>query len=267
MAPIDERLRLRVAIVGAELSRELFGGEVPANARVFAGGSWYAVIGGLRQRSNAGTSRTVQSIDVDRAVIVPLSVMDVSVGKGDAVDRVHEIGVRAGDAAEIEATGQLLTLLVSRRHGGASPFELIVPRELLRARVRAQRTFHVVLIAIGGLALLISGIGIMNVMLASVTERTEEIGIRRAVGARRSDILTQFGVESAALCVAGGLAGVPIGALFAAIVARAGDWPVSVTAGPILLALLLALGVGLAFGVYPARVAANIQPIDALRSP
>ena len=267
MAPIDVRMRSRVAVVGAELSRELFGGEVPAGARAFAAGNWYAVIGGLRQRSNAGTGRNVQSIDVDRALIVPLTVMDVSLGKGDAADRVHEIGVRVGTSGEVEATGELLAALASRRHGGGSPFELVVPRELLRARLRAQRTFHVVLIAIGALALLISGIGIMNIMLASVTERTEEIGIRRAVGARRSDILTQFSVESAALCLAGGFAGVPLGAVFAAIVARAGDWPVSVTAGPILLALVLALGVGLAFGVYPARVAANIEPIDALRSP
>lgn len=266
IAPMDERMRLRVAVVGAQLSRELFGGEVPADARVFAGGNWYAVVGGLRQRSNAGTSRSTQALDVDRALIVPLMAMDVSAGKGDAVDRVHEIGVRAGGAAEVEATGRLLAALVSRRHGGSGHFEVIVPRELLRARLSAQRTFHVVLIAIGALALLISGIGIMNVMLASVIERTEEIGIRRAVGARRVDILAQFGLESAALCFAGGLAGVPLGALFSAIVARAGGWPVSVTAGPILLALLLAVGVGLAFGVYPARVAANIEPIDALRS-
>ena len=266
IGPLDEQMRLRVAVVGAQVSRELFGGEVPADARVFAGGNWYAVVGGLRQRSNAGTSRSADAMDIDRAVIVPLMTMDVSAGKGDAVDRVHEIGVRAGGAGEVEATGQLLSALVSRRHGSGSHFELLVPRELLRARLQTQRTFHVVLIAIGALALLISGIGIMNVMLASVTERIEEIGIRRAVGARRADILTQFGVESAALCFAGGVAGIPLGALFSAIVAKAGGWPVSLTAGPILIAVFLALGVGLAFGVYPARVAANIEPIDALRS-
>jgi putative ABC transport system permease protein len=267
MAPIDERTRLRVAIIGAELSRELFGGEVPAGARVFAGGNWYAVIGGLRQRSNAGTGRNVQSIDVDRALIVPLTVMDVSAGKGDAIDRVHEIGVRVGGPGEVETTGQLLAAIASRRHGGLSQFELIVPRELLRARLRAQRTFHVVLIAIGALALLISGIGIMNIMLASVIERTNEIGVRLAIGARRSDIVKQFGIESAALCLAGGVAGVPLGALFSLIVARAGGWPVSVSAGSILLALLMATLVGVVFGVYPARVAAAVEPIDALRAP
>ena len=266
IAPVDERMRLRTAVIGAQVSRELFGGEIPTNARVLAGGNWYTVVGGLRQRSNAGATGSTHAMDVDRAVLVPLMTMDVSTGKGDAVDRVHEIGVRANGAGDVEATGQRIAAIVSRRHGGDTHFDLVVPRELLRARLQAQRTFHVVLIAIGALALFISGIGIMNVMLASVNERIEEIGIRRAVGARRTDILTQFSVESAVLCFAGGLAGVPLGALFSAIVAKAGGWPVSVSAGPILLAVLLALGVGLAFGVYPARVAANIEPIDALRS-
>ena len=267
LAEGDEHAARRVAVVGAELARDLFSGEVPDSARVFAAGDWFTVVGVLRQRSNAGGGHGAATLDIDRALIVPLPAMDVSTGLGDSVDRVHEIAVRPGAQSEVEAVGRSIAALVARRHGGASSFDLVVPRELLRARLRTERAFHVVLLGIALLALLISGIGIMNIMLAGVVERTQEIGIRRAVGARRSDIVRQFGIESAALCLAGGVTGVPLGALLSAAVAWAGGWPVSVSAGPVLLALLLAIVVGLAFGVYPARRAAAIDPIVALREP
>ena len=263
----DDRTRRRVAVIGAALSHELFGGSPPATPRIYAAGNWYTVIGGLRARSNAGAGGSFSSIDIDRAAFMPLGAMDVSTGRGDTMDRVNEIGIGLDDATDVALTGELVMALAARRHGDSSQLELVVPRELLRARMRAQRTFHVVLLSIGTLALIISGIGIMNIMLASVVERTSEIGIRRAVGARRSDILRQFGFEAAALCVGGALVGVPLGGLVSLIVAQTGGWPVSVSAGAIFLALMMAVVVGVAFGVYPARVAANIEPIDALRSP
>ena len=141
-----------------------------------------------------------------------------------------------------------------------------MPRELLQARLRAQRTFNGVLAGIGALALLISGVGIMNIMLASVAARVQEIGVRRAFGARRNEIIAQFAIEAATLCVAGGAAGLPLGVLLSWVVAIAAGWPVSVSPFAVMAALVLATGVGLLFGVYPARVAAAVDPIEALRS-
>ena len=120
---------------------------------------------------------------------------------------------------------------------------------------------------VGGLALLISGIGIMNIMLASVAERTQEIGVRRAFGARATEIIAQFAVEAALLSVGGGVVGIPTGVALAALVAMFAGWPVAISSLSVLLALGIAVAVGLAFGVYPARVAARIEPIDALRAP
>jgi ABC-type antimicrobial peptide transport system permease subunit len=262
----DDRSRRRVAVIGDTLARQLFAAADPIGARVLAGGTWYVVVGRLRNRSASGAGSTIQSGDAEQSLIVPIATMDVSLGEGDAPDRVQQIGARLRGPADAERAAQTVSALMARRHADAPRYEIVVPRELLRARLRTQRAFDVVLVGIGVLALVISGVGIMNIMLASVAERAQEVGVRRAFGARRVEIVAQFAIEAAALCVAGGLVGVPIGALLSGIVAVAAGWPVSVTPWAVCLALTLACGVGLTFGIYPACVAANIQPVEALRS-
>lgn len=263
----DERAQRRVAVLGAGLARRLFGSENPTGSRIKAAGTWYYVIGQLQDRSRGNARPAVPHLDLDHSVIVPLRAMDVSLGRGDALTRVQEIAVRLKSPADVELATQVIGAIAARRHRvDPAAYEIVVPRELLQARLRTQRTFNAVLIAIGALALLISGIGIMNIMLASVAERTQEIGVRRAFGARRCEVIVQFGMEAALLCIVGGAAGVPLGAVLSGIVALTAGWHVSLSLSGVGLALALATGVGLTFGIYPAMVAANVDPIDALRA-
>jgi putative ABC transport system permease protein len=262
----DERVHRRVAVLGATLARRLFGATEPVGARVRAGDTWYYVVGALRERSEGSGHPALQTIDTDRSLIVPVTAMDVSIGDGDASDRVQEIAIRVAGPDAVERAAQVAAAVMQRRHRDDARYEVIVPRELLAARLRAQRAFDAVLIGVGLIALIISGIGIMNIMLASVAERTQEIGVRRAFGARRSEITAQFALEAAVLCVAGGAAGVVLGGVLSAIVAVAAGWPVSISPSGVVLALVLAAAVGMLFGIYPARIAAHILPIDALRA-
>jgi putative ABC transport system permease protein len=154
--------------------------------------------------------------------------------------------------------------LLERATGG-SAFEVIVPREILRQRERTQRIFNAVTGAVAAISLLVGGIGIMNIMLASVAERTREVGVRRALGATRSDVAVQFLVESSLLTALGGVLGALLGVAGAVLIQRLAEWPTALSASMLALALLMAVLVGLAFGIYPAWRAARLQPMEALR--
>jgi putative ABC transport system permease protein len=263
----DVRASRRVAILGPELARALVPSGEPLGRSIRVDGQFFVVVGVLRDMTRGAGAAAVQSFDLEQSVIVPVSAMDRSLGAGDALDRVSEISVRAVSGSDVERRAQSMAGLLGKRHPGVTDaFELIVPREILRARLKAQHTFDIVLLSTGCIALIIAGVGIMNVMLASVTERRQEIGIRLAVGARRRDVVGQFAVEAIFLCLAGGAMGVPLGALFAWLVSTFAGWPVAISAGGMSLALALAASVGLAFGIYPAHLAASNDPVESLRA-
>ena len=159
--------------------------------------------------------------------------------------------LRVGDADHVGPAAEVLRSLLRRTTGGEA-FDVIVPREILRQRERTQRIFNVVTGAIAFIGLLVGGIGIMNIMLASVAERTREVGVRRALGARKKDIAAQFLVESSLLTAAGGLLGAVLGMAGAVVIHLFAGWPTAIAPLLLLLALMMALLVGVGFGFYPA---------------
>ena len=180
-------------------------------------------------------------------------------------DELDEIRVMLMEGAEPVESAAIIAGLLDRLHGGEEDTTLTVPQALLEQSRQTQRLFNIVMGCIAGISLLVGGIGIMNIMLATVLERTREIGTRRAVGARRSHIRNQFIIEAFTISVLGGAAGVALGVGIARGVAFYAGWATVVTLSSILLATGVSLAVGLVFGIYPAMRAADLDPIDALR--
>ena len=255
--------RRRVAIVGSSVARRLFAGDA-VGEWLRAGRDWYHVVGILAPTGRGASPGAIQAIDVEEAVFVPVTAVDRRLVELDTPDAVEQIVIRARQGRQSAVAGVAARLLRDRQVD-SSRFEVVIPRELLRARALTRRTFDWVLVGVAGLALLISGVGIMNIMLASVAERIGEVGVRRAVGARRADIVLQFTLEAALLCGLGGAVGVGAGVGLTWIIAAGAGWPVVISPTSVLVALALAGTVGLTFGLYPAWRAAAVNPVDALR--
>ena len=263
LAGLDVEERKRVAVLGASVASDLFPLTDPRGQRVLVGGDWYDVVGVAEGRSSRrGRGGPIRSRDVNRAVFVPLLSLDRG---GDArADGIDEIVLRVDDASNVTRSAEVVKAVV-RRTTGSEAFDVIVPREILRQKERTQRIFNVVTGAIAAISLLVGGIGIMNIMLASVAERTREVGIRRAVGASRRDIGTQFLVESSLLTATGGVLGTLLGVAGSFVIQRLAGWPTALSPEMLATGLLTALAVGIGFGFYPAWEAAHLEPMDALR--
>jgi putative ABC transport system permease protein len=177
---------------------------------------------------------------------------------------LHQIIVEVDDIANVEATASAIQVMLDRFHK-KKDFNIAVPLALLRQAEATKRTFNIVLGSIAGISLLVGGIGIMNIMLASVTERTREIGIRRAIGAKRRQIITQFLIETVVLSTTGGLIGIAIGLFIPWVITLVANMPTVVTPASLILSLGISLAVGIVFGLYPAVRAASLDPIIALR--
>jgi len=263
LAPLDLEDRKRVAVLGATVARALFPFGDVRGERVSIGGDWFEVIGVLEERAAAkGRPGPIRTRDVNRSILVPWPVLDH--GKDPRPDGVDELVIRVTKAEEVAPAAEVVRSLLVRTTGGSS-FDVIVPREVLRQRERTQRIFNAVTGAVAAISLLVGGIGIMNIMLASVAERTREVGVRRALGATRRDIAAQFLVESSLLTAVGGVLGALLGVFGAILIQRLAEWPTALAPLMLMAALLMAVVVGLAFGLYPAWRAAQLQPMEALR--
>jgi putative ABC transport system permease protein len=263
---LDIRQHAQVAVLGDQVRANLFGHENPLGQHLKVDDVWFEVIGVLaREGGEVDTFQGVSLGSPATAIYLPFSTVLRKLDREPLASPLSEIVVELEDPELGQQAAHAIDSLLERLHAGVDDFELVVPQALLAESQRTQRLFNIVMGCIAGISLLVGGIGIMNIMLATVLERTREIGIRRAVGARRRDIRFQFLVEAFSLSALGGIAGVLLGLSIARIVALSAGWPTLVTLWSILLATGVALVVGLLSGLYPAHRAAGLDPIESLR--
>jgi putative ABC transport system permease protein len=286
-----------VAIIGHGVRTRFFTTQAPLGRRIKVGESWLTVVGVLADREVPEETASKLGIrDANMDVYVPLSTAllryrnraqvtardiqsaarqfqstsDANVDESVRSERknyhqLDRIIVRVADAQTVPAVADVVRRMLTRRHNQVIDFEITVPELLLKQEQRTKTIFNVVLGAIASISLIVGGIGIMNIMLASVLERIREIGVRRAVGARRNDILGQFLAEATIISLAGGVAGVLLGAIFSVVIEHVAGIRTIVSLLSVIVAFGVSLAVGLVFGIVPAYRAAQKDPVMSLR--
>lgn len=261
----EARQGRKVVVIGQTIVDELFAGQDPVGRRIRVGTTPFEVIGVLQSKGTSGFGQ-----DQDDVVLTPLqAARSRVVGRRFRGNTVQQIFVKAADEDSLFRVQEAATNLLRERHrippGGDDDFSVQNLASILEASQAATQTFTVLLAAVAAVSLIVGGVGIMNIMLVAVTERTREIGLRMAVGARRFDVLIQFALEAVALSLLGGLIGLALGVGGALAMARLGDWPSAIPWWAAPLSLGFSLIVGLTFGAYPSWRAARLDPIEALR--
>ncbi|MFH1940702.1 MAG: ABC transporter permease [bacterium] len=255
----------RICVLGYEIKRKLFVYEDAVGQQIKIGDLWFTVAGVMGAKPRSTGKGGVGDRDMNLDVYIPLSTTTLRFDIDPTEPEVDQIILKVTDETRIREATNLAKMLLDSRHNQMEDYKIIVPEELLRQSQRTQRIFNIVMGAIAGISLLVGGIGIMNIMLASILERTREIGIRRAIGATRKDILGQFLIEAVLLSFVGGLIGILLGFLMTKAISSYAHWKTIVDVGSILLAFCVSASVGIIFGIYPARKAAMLDPIEALR--
>lgn len=265
----EARARANVAVLDAAAAAALFPFDDPLGRSVRIDGGYYGVVGVMEPEGSSGPAagapaRLYIPFDSSRSRFGETVVRRTAGGMESETVELHEAVIRMEDQNAVIEAGRIVESVLARRRRDAD-YAVEVPLALLRqAEERAMRD-RLVAGAIAGISLLVGGIGIMNIMLASVTERTREIGIRRALGARRRDIAVQFLAEAVILAGAGGLAGVALGIAIPFVLSAFWGMAVAVTAGAPLLAFSVSAAIGVVFGIYPGMRAADMDPVEALR--
>jgi putative ABC transport system permease protein len=257
-----------VCVLGEAAKVNLLGYESAVGKYVKVNDTWLQVIGVLSQQATADAEgEGGEGMDRNNMIIAPLNTVmrrfeDNNSYLKDEIDGIYIRVAQGGDSIEI---AKLVRALLDATHKDAGDYNTIVPAGLLEQRRRTSFIFSVVMLCIAGISLLVGGIGIMNIMLATVLERTKEIGIRRAIGARQADIIRQFLMEALLISMLGGLIGIAFGFTLSKVIASAAGWSTVVTTSSIAVAFGVSVGIGLLFGIYPAMQAAKLDPIEAIR--
>jgi len=264
----EENHAAPVCVLGAAARSNLFGGADPIGQYVKANEQWFRVIGVASPQLSSQTEVAgVPTQDLNNIIYVPLNsaILRLEDSYSDRRDEIDGMYLRIRDNADMSSAAQVVRAILDSSHHSASDYSVIVPAELLAEQKRTERLFNAVMVAIASISLLVGGIGIMNIMLASILERTREIGVRRAIGARQSDIIRQFVVEATLISFVGGTLGIVFGFIMSRLIAWLAGWSTIVTATSILLAFIVSISVGLVFGIYPAMKAARLDPVEAIR--
>ena len=257
-----------VCVLGDSAKRVLLGYGDAVGQYIKVNEVWLHVVGVLA--SQAGGQSEVEGVqmeDRNHLIYVPLytAIRRFEDGQSMYKDEIDGIYMKVKDANESIETAEAVRAILNATHRSAGDFTEIVPAGLLEQQRRTQMIFNFVMVAIAGISLLVGGIGIMNIMLATVLERTREIGVRRAIGARQRDIVRQFLLEATLISIVGGLLGIIFGFGLSRLIAWTAGWSTIVSPTSILLAFSVSVSVGLIFGLYPARKAAQLDPIEAIR--
>ncbi len=268
--------RANVCVIGEAVATELFPGQSAIDKSILVGyNHFFRVVGVLNYRTpSAGIGSSLAAQDLNYDIVVPLSSDRSRIGdvlfkrEQGSVTRqrleLSQITIEVANRHQVKSTAQAIESLMAVNHPDRD-YSITIPLDLIEQAQATQRIFNVVLGATAAISLLVGGIGIMNIMLASVSERTREIGIRRALGAKQIDIIVQFLVETAVLSIVGTVLGLAIGLAAPSLVASISGMKTIITTGSLLIACAVSLVVGILSGIYPARQAAKLDPIEALR--
>ncbi len=280
LSQLDMDYEQRVCVVDDQIIEQLFVVDDPVDADVRIGDKYYKVVGVVSSAGPIGSGSESGSDGQNRAggvagnVYIPLTAFRSSFGEitvqfgggsrqAEKVE-LQEVTVKVKSTEDVLPTRDILEEMLRNTHE-KKDYQVVVPLELLRQAARTKKIFSIVLGSIAAISLLVGGIGIMNIMLATVSERTREIGIRRALGAKKRDIVIQFLSETLMLTLIGGILGIVTGCFIPILVTRFGNMPTVITGTSLLLAFGISAAVGLTFGMYPAYRAANMDPIVSLR--
>ena len=265
LAP-DEESNAQVCVLGIVAKQKLFGFGDVLNQQIKVNDIWLTVVGVLAD--SASEKQEFEGVKVQNPnndIYIPITTAIKKFDTEAVENELNEIVIKIADGANITEQASTINNLMSVMHRYVDDYSIVVPEKLLEQNQRTQGIFNVVMGAIASISLLVGGIGIMNIMLASVLERTNEIGLRRAIGAKKLDIRMQFMAEAIAISLAGGIIGVALGYGISRAVAVFSGWSTIITMGSIGLSFGVSSVIGLIFGIYPAVQASNLDPIECLR--
>jgi len=258
---------LKVCVLGANISRELFSYEDPVGKNIKLGDQWFEVAGVLQTKALfTETVGELAARDLNNDVYIPLSTFGKRIPKTSILtSELKQATVKLESSEKLIESAAIIRSIITRRHFNNDDFSIVIPYELMEQEKKESRIYNLLLASIAAISLIVGGIGIMNIMLATVMERTREIGIRRAVGGKRSDILGQFVTEAMTMSIMGGLIGVFLGIFLSLGIALFTEVQTSLTLYSIFIAFSFSVIVGITFGYLPARRAADLKPIESIR--